>query len=321
MSCLVRQPLAGKALQGEFGALFVVDAECNAGVLPEVEFGQIPVKMFDVHVLVDADKTALQDAEKAFQRVGMHVIARPLEFGVIDHFMAGNRRKLVASRRIGHEAAILMDVATDHGHGAAVVEHGRADIAATLNEAQDNRVMGLAAEASRTLGLARPRQLRFVSLHNLASATQRAKRTRRRHGEANTVAKVPSRLHAAAQRPLKLAGRDAFLGRAKQVDSLKPQAQRQVAVFKDGANADREGLAAGVALAQASTGRLAGQPANALGVRVLAMLADGTVRPKLGFDVLKGGFLVVEAVSGKDRFGHGLYPMAKILDNGCGYVK
>ena len=40
----------------------------------------------------------------------------------------------------------------------------------------------------------------------------------------DTVAKVPSGLHAAAKGPLKLAGGDAFLaGGAKQVDRLKPE--------------------------------------------------------------------------------------------------
>ena len=321
MSCLVRQPLAGKPLQGEFGALLVIDAERDTGVLPEVEFGQIAVEMFDINVLVDANQTTLKDAKEAFQRVGMHVVTHLFELGMINGFMAGDRRKLVARRSVAHEAAVLVDVATDHGHGAAVVKHGRADIAATLDKAEHDGVMRLAAEVRRALGLARPRQFRLVCLHNLASATQRAKAARRRHGEADTVAKVPSRFHAAAQRALKLAGRNTFLGRAKQVDGLKPQAQRKVAVLKDGANADRERLAAGVALAQARAGRLAGQPADALGVRVLAMRADRAVGPKLGFDVLKGGFLVVEAVSGKNRFGHGLSPMAKILDMGHGYVK
>ena len=62
---------------------------------------------------------------------------------------------------------------------------------------------------------------------------------------ADTVSKVPSGFHAALKRPLKLAGRYAFLGRAKQMDRLKPQAQRQMAVLEDRADPHREGLAAG----------------------------------------------------------------------------
>jgi hypothetical protein len=42
---------------------------------------------------------------------------------------------------------------------------------------------------------------------------------------ANAVAKMPSRLHAAPDDALKLAGGDAFLAAAKQVDGLKPKVQ------------------------------------------------------------------------------------------------
>jgi hypothetical protein len=44
------------------------------------------------------------------------------------------------------------------------------------------------------------------------------------------------------------------------------------------------------------------------------------MRPKLRLDVFNGGFVVVEPVGGKNRFGHGLSPMARILD-GLGYAK
>jgi hypothetical protein len=40
---------------------------------------------------------------------------------------------------------------------------------------------------------------------------------------ANAVAKVPSRFEATAKHPLKLAGRNAFLATAHEMDSLKPQ--------------------------------------------------------------------------------------------------
>jgi hypothetical protein len=41
------------------------------------------------------------------------------------------------------------------------------------------------------------------------------------------------------------------------MDRLKPQAQRQVAVLEYRPDANRKGLAAGVALAKANAGRLA----------------------------------------------------------------
>ena len=151
----------------------------------------------------------------------------------------------------------MMDVLANDAHGATVIQQGRTDIAATFHKAHDNRVMSLAAEVSRTLGLAGPRQFGFVGLDDLASAAQRADRAAGSHGKANAVAKVPSGFHAAAERPLKLAGRDAFLDCAKQMDRLKPQPQGQMAVLENRADANRERLAAGVALAQAGAGRLA----------------------------------------------------------------
>lgn len=42
-----------------------------------------------------------------------------------------------------------------------------------------------------------------------------------------------------------------------------------------------------------------------------AMRADRSVRPKLLLDVIEGRLLVVKSRVGKDRFGHGLAPIAK----------
>lgn len=64
-----------------------------------------------------------------------------------------------------------MDVLPDDAHGATVIQKGRTDIAAALNQAHDDWVVGLAAEVSRTFGFARPRQFGFVGFHDLASAT------------------------------------------------------------------------------------------------------------------------------------------------------
>jgi len=138
---------------------------------------------------------------------------------------------------------------------------------------------------------------------------------------ADTMSKVPSRFQATAERPLKLAGREAFLGRAKQMDGLKPEPQGQMAVLKYRAHPHRERLAAGVAFAETGPGRLALKPPNLGRIGIAAMRANRAVRPKLGFDVIESGLLVVKSFSGKDRFGHGLSPMAQSLHIGYGYVK
>ncbi len=123
---------------------------------------------------------------------------------------------------------------------------------------------------------------------------------------ANAVSKVPSGFHAAAKGPLKLAGADAFLGRAKQMDGLEPQPKRQMAVLKDRAHPHGEGLAALVALAQARTSGLALKAADLGRIGVTAMGANRTIRPKVRFDVLESSVFAVETVSGKYRVRHGL---------------
>ncbi len=85
--------------------------------------------------------------------------------------------------------------------------------------------MGLCSRGESLVLRDRANSVSF-GFHDHASAAQRAGGRQRSHRMADTVSKVPSGFHAALKRPLKLAGRYAFLGRAKQMDRLKPQAQR-----------------------------------------------------------------------------------------------
>jgi hypothetical protein len=98
------------------------------------------------------------------------------------------------------------------------------------------------------------------------------------------------------------------------MNGLKPEPQGQMAVLENGAHADGEGLPAGVALTEANPSRFALKTANLGRIGVTAVWARRAIRPKLGFDVLESGFFVVEAIGGKNRLGHGLSPMAQILD-------
>jgi len=300
MSCLIREPLATSGADRNRGALIVVDAKFLAGVLAEVELGKVTVKMLGIDVLVNANKAALQDAEKAFQRIRVNVIADKLEFGVVNGLMARNRRVAIGDRRIGHQAAFVMHVLTDHGHGSAMVKEGGPNVAAALNEAHDNRVVRLAPEASGTARLAGPREFGFVRLNDLPRAAKRPQITARSHREADAVAKMPRGFHAAAKDALKLARRDAFLAGAHEVDGLKPESEGEFAFLENSPHADRERLPAGVALAQASAGRLSGQAADLGLIVVLAMRADRTTGPKLALDVLKRRVLVVKPIFGKD---------------------
>jgi hypothetical protein len=304
MSCLVRQTLAFDASQRDLGAVRIVIAKLGAGVLAEIEFGQVAVKVLVIDVLVHADNAAFEHTEKAFQRIGVNVAPRPLEFVVVNGFVRCKALEFEILAHVGNQAAIAVRHFAQMRADAAVIQRHRPDIATALNEAKDFGVVGAAPEACRTAGLARPRHFGFVRLNRLAFAAQRSSVGIRCHRKANTVAKVPRGFHAATQRPLKLARGVAFLRGAKQVDGLQPQAERQVAILENRTNAHRKLLTAGVALAQARTGALAVQPAN-LVARGLAMRAHRSVRPKLAFDVLESGFLVVKSDVGQNGLGHG----------------
>ena len=61
MSCLIRQTLPGKALEGDIRAGFVINTQLGAGVLSEVKFREVTVKVLFANVLVNTDKATLED--------------------------------------------------------------------------------------------------------------------------------------------------------------------------------------------------------------------------------------------------------------------
>ena len=170
------------------------------------------------------------------------------------------------------------------------------------------------ARPARKLGSCGPRRLGdlgrlaadigHVRLDGLAFATKRASCRRGLHDLADAVRQEPSGLHAAIEHPLDLAGADALLAGAHQVDGLQPQMQREMAVLEDRADPHREGLAAGVALPQARTAGLARQAADPLFIAIAAMRANRAFGPKVGLDVGESGFLVVEMGGGQNGLGH-----------------
>src|SRR5208282_4446437 len=101
LSCFVSQALALDAFKGDFGAVRIAVAKPNAGVLAEVEFGQVAVKMLGVDMLINADDPALEDREKPLKRVGMHVAARPFKLVVIDRFVSGEAPEFKVLAHVG----------------------------------------------------------------------------------------------------------------------------------------------------------------------------------------------------------------------------
>jgi hypothetical protein len=56
----VRQPLAGGASKGEFGALYIVDAELGTVAAAKIKFGELAVQMVLAAVLINALHAAFE---------------------------------------------------------------------------------------------------------------------------------------------------------------------------------------------------------------------------------------------------------------------
>ena len=100
MSRSICEALADDATDRTFGALLIIDAEPNAVVIAEIELRQITVKVLLRTVLVDALHAALEDAEHAFDRIGVDrnavFVADVFTGRVADGFMTGGMGSYIA---------------------------------------------------------------------------------------------------------------------------------------------------------------------------------------------------------------------------------
>jgi hypothetical protein len=304
MSRFIGQSLALEALQGNFGPLYVIDAEFCASVHAEIEFGQVPMKVLLVHVLVDSNQAALENRKVTFKGVGMNVAARPLKLRVIDRLVlrfVGHHGE-VGFGAIGEQAAIFVQVAVDStAHISMVQVHG-ADVSAAFDQREyHRRGFGMQGGPSWFTGLGRLAEIGFVSFNGLARTTDQIAVIL--HGFADAMPQEPSGLHAAIEHPLNLASADAFLAGTHQMDDLKPEVKRQMAGFEYGAHADGERFLADVAFAESGTSGFAVQATDALSFP--AMRANRTIGPEMRFDVFESTGFGFELGGGKDRGGHG----------------
>ena len=106
----VGQPLALGRLHGDGLALNVVVPKLGAGVLPEIEFGQIPVEVLLIHVLVDADKATLQIEKKPSSVLTWYSPRAHSNFEWSTLSCSGRMRVHVVLRFVGNERAVLVDI-------------------------------------------------------------------------------------------------------------------------------------------------------------------------------------------------------------------
>lgn len=156
------QALAADALGNRSGALGIIEAglfpltvHTDAGfavVVAEVKFRGVALQMLRANVVERADDAALEDREKAFNRVRVNVASDVVSFGVGD--MAVTRKMLVnaliARKFIGHDGCRGLDLSLkDRLQGSAVNRCNmvRAHIPAALHQ-RENGLFADAAGAS-----------------------------------------------------------------------------------------------------------------------------------------------------------------------------
>jgi len=259
----IGEPLTLGRLQGNAGTAHVINFKFGAGVLAEIKFGQIAVKVLLATMLVNADHAALEHAEKAFKGIGVNlaaVLARAdIALVVIDAlmFQAGVD---VDAAAIGMQDGAGQHVAFQNvlnGDLGGFLDALAADLAAALNKAHDLLLMTHATPSLLAVLAISGADVGFVGLDDLATATKRASVRTGGHRFPDAVAKEPSGFHGARQIPLDLTGADPLLAGAHQMNDLKPQVQGKMAALENGPLTDGKGLPAGIALVQADPGGLA----------------------------------------------------------------
>src|SRR6185312_1919862 len=327
-SCLIGQTLADEALDRKISARLIVDPQLLTVGVAEIKLGKVAMQMRFADMEVAADDPALQDRKEALNRIGMEWAAHVLVAAVIYGFVPeGAPHSVIVARLIGAKQRRIVNLGNQNGAEVIGVDaanvHGT-DAAIPFDERKDGF---LASNAAASFAKAPVLVLLLAadeSLIDLDGCTFAAERPDHAvlHRFTNAMRQEPRGFHAALKHPLDLAGRNAFLAGAHQVDHLKPQVKRKVAILEDGSHADGEGATASVALAKAGAAALALQPANAIRVAIPAMRANRALRPKQRFDIRERGFLIVEVGSAQNRLSHGYSPVCgRTLRLAVGVVK
>jgi hypothetical protein len=311
-SRFIGEPLPFDAQQRALGAGGVINPKLDAIGVAKIELREIAVKVLFAAVLINPDHAALEDAVKTLNGVGGDQgSGRTVMIGVflarvINLAMRGELFSDlgILSAFVGHDVRFASDVGANDRRKIILLDAfdmERAGCATPFNKGQNSILVAVSLFDCDTLLVAEESLMNFhggsIAAHRREIASS--------HRFANAVSEKPSGFHAAFEHPLNLAGRDAFLAGAHQVNNLKPKMQRQVRAFKDGSLSNGELALALVAIVKAKARGLAFHLANALRVSIAAVRAYGAVWPQLALDIRESGGFIVEAGSGENWIGHG----------------
>jgi hypothetical protein len=309
----IGKPLADDALDGAFGTLFVVNAECGAVVVPEIKLSEISMKMLFADMLIDAIDAALQDRKEVLGGIGGGVPANVFVRRMVDGAMASEpfTNFPIDAAFISAQVRRFVDPGfkdrTQVG-GIHLWHMARTDLPVAFNQ-RYNRLFRSRRFVSAVSGPSPDESL--VSFNKHALAAERAE-TPFTHRLADTVSNEPTCFEIDAEDAAELICAKSLLGRAHKMHRLEPDVHRNVALFEDGADLDGEGLAAGIAFVDADAGGLSVQRSRLFDNA--AMRADPTIRPDNLLDVCVSDFLIAEAGMVENGLRHRLSPSRRIYN-------
>ena len=318
-NCSVSETLAFGTDQSLIRASSIIEAEFDAVVISEVEFGEIPFQVRFADMEVTAVDATLQDGEEALDRVGVGFVPDILFLGMVDGLVSafeGGADRGVDVGLIGHEPAIRMGMSGDHWievAGGHVRDVETTDPSATLHQGDDgmlrwDRTEGAVAGFAAHVGFVR------LDRHARASHWLRHEWLEFFHTLPDPMAQEPGGFHAATKSPLDLTSSKALLAAGHEVDDLKPNMQRDVAGLEDRSHANGEGLPAGVALPKSRSIALTAQPPGS--VQRAALWADRPIRPEFRLDISEGGGFTLELGGGQFGLHGGLLLDRQSTDRG-----
>ena len=311
ISRLIGQTLANDAADGFDGPLEILDAEGAALIIPEIELGEVTMKVFLGAMLIDALHAALEDAEKAFDGIGVDRAASVLMAIMGHNAMLGEvpANRLVVGCFVGHQPRFAGKVLTNQRPDGADFEvfddHAAGLAGVAVYQRQNLVLVGVAPALLLVLRLDGQVAANegFVNLDGTATDAERGE-SATAHSFPDPVAHEPRSFEGDAQGAVQLVRADPLLARTNQEDGLKPNVQLDVARLEDGADLDGEWLAAVIALVHANAGALAFQLAAA--IDHAAVRANAAIGPDARLDKLVCGFFIVKV--GCREYGHDFDP-------------
>lgn len=311
MSCPIGKPFPDDALERFASAGGIVNAECDAIVMPEIELREVALKVRLGNVVIHASDTALHDRKIAFDGVGMGLTAHVFLNAMINGLMLEVLIDVtVLPGIVCHDGGIGMNLfAKDRAQIRAghIGQVERANPAITLNEGEHGFLAPTPTKAGLGALAAVPvlfltADIGFVRFDKLIRAPHRG-RVAVTHCLTDAMPHEPCSFEGDTQGPVKLVSANALLAGRDEEDRLQPDMQLYMARLENGPDLDGEGLAARIALVEAGASALASQLAAI--VHNATMGADATLRPNVRLYELVGGFFIVKVRRGKD--GHGLF--------------